>query len=50
MFYSLSNLLILGLKITAIAAGCFAFAIYLWAAMWFLCALDDVCYAANVGV
>ena len=48
--YSLYSLIRKGLKITAIAVGCFAFTIYIWAAMWFLCALDDVCYAANVGV
>ena len=47
---SLYSLISRGLKITAIAAGCFAFTIYLWAAMWFLCALDDVCYYANSGV
>lgn len=48
--YSLYSLISRGFKITAIAIGCCLTIIYLWAAMWFLCALDDVCYAANVGV
>ena len=48
--YSLYSLIRKGLEITAIAIGCCLAIIYLWAAIWFLCALDDVCYAANVGV
>ena len=47
---SLYSLIRKGLKITAIAIGCCLTIIYLWAAIWFLCALDDVCYYANVGV
>ena len=35
-----------GLTILAVILA-IAFVVYMWAAIWVLCALDDVCFAAN---
>jgi len=35
-----------GLTILAVILA-IGFVVYMWAFIWFLCALDDVCFAAN---